>query len=76
MAANSTNRADWKFELQDCSTSLSRQIKNPRLKAVLLAFLFLLLPFSGCHSRIETPELEYSDSDVELIRKEIDGMEW
>ena len=44
--------------------------------AILLLFFAGCLPCIGCHSRTLTPELEYSDSEVELIEKEIEAIEW
>lgn len=38
--------------------------------------LLVLSCFFGCNQRQLTPEVEYSDSDVELIRKEIEAFDW
>ena len=47
-----------------------------RIKAACALFLvsLFLTVFVGCQKRILGPEIEYSQSDVELIRRELDRL--
>lgn len=46
------------------------------LVRLLLLLLLVLVCSAGCHRRTLAPELEYEQSEVELIRKEIDSIDW
>jgi hypothetical protein len=42
----------------------------------LLVVAVAILVFSGCNRRVQGPELEYSQPDVELIKRQIEATDW